>query len=845
MRRTAVLIAAAALLGPLVWAGGAQAATEPTVLVSVTGTVELLTADTLGAGGTSTDSHRDLVTQALITVNGELYTLPAPAVADLSQRADLRTGDDVQVTLRAERGLTRTAALQAAAAGDPGATVVAVTETPASAAQPEVAGTQGSVLGAHSLTVLPVYWSAPDGATQSSLTQLASGVATYWSEQSGGRLDIRPTVAPWLPITDPGSCDTGKIFGSALAANGMTSPTGTAHVVVYFPKRSDCGGWAGAGTVSGGKIWVNGVPLPDVVAHEFGHNLGLGHANTATCTAGAVRAALSDSCSIEEYGDKADPMGSAAYQATGNLNAAFADYLGWVSVVPVPSLPATVNLAPLSEFGAGRTVKLATGYGTVYVDFRPAQGRDVRKPGWAGVQVHRLVTEYGLPQTQLLDMEPTTTTPFSAADLPVGGSWEIPGTDQVLTVTAISPTQATIGLASTGPGQPPANGADVVGLTPARVLANPNVAPGAVQCVLIAARYGLPAGATSVLLNVTTVDPTGPGSVLVYPDSEGTGLTAPPAGSTVNFEPGAAVANAAFVPLPADGKVCYSTRNAARVGVLFDLTGYTLPGSGVTTQSSVRVADTRSGPGHVGPVTGPIAPRTPLEVQVTGAAGIPASALPVPAGATGVLLNVTITGARSPGNLRVYPAGAGLPDTSVVNYVPGQDKANATIVALPASGRITLYSDTDAGADVSPVNVVLDVVGYTTTGSSYTPLTPTRLLNTTWTDRPSQLSGPLTARTGYSFVVGESGAVPATATAVVLNVTAISPNTTGNLRVYPGAAGTVPPYASVLNYRPGSDTPNLVLVPVTADGRVNLYSDQGPGDTVQVAVDVVGYVAGK
>jgi len=59
-----------------------------------------------------------------------------------------------------------------------------------------------------------------------------------------------------------------------------------------------------------------------------------------------------------------------------------------------------------------------------------------------------------------------------------------------------------------------------------------------------------------------------------------------------------------------------------------------------------------------------------------------------------------------------------------------------------------------------------------------------------------------------------------------------------------GAAGTAAPFASTINYLPGSDTPNLVLVPLSGTGRVvNLYSDQGPGGTVQVAADVVGYVS--
>ncbi|WP_182111761.1 carboxypeptidase regulatory-like domain-containing protein [Actinotalea sp. JY-7876] len=381
---------------------------------------------------------------------------------------------------------------------------------------------------------------------------------------------------------------------------------------------------------------------------------------------------------------------------------------------------------------------------------------------------------------------------------------------------------------------------DYVAQTPARALSNGAVTPNLVRCLKVGGTNGVPAEATGAIMNVTAVRPNGPGYVVVYPDTAGNGKTPAPSGSTVNFEPGADVANSAFVALPANGQVCYQTRGAANVGVILDVTGYTLPSSGIVTQASQRLVDTRAGGYRVGDIAGPVAPRQVQTVKVRGEAGVPADA-------TAVVLNVTVTGPTTGGNLRVFPAGQRVPNTSVVNFAAGQDKANGTIVSLPSSGEISFYSDSPVGVGASPVQVIIDVVGYVKAETSFTGVAPERILDT----RPGAahvgpIAGALTARKVYSVPVAGVGPVPRDATAVVLNVTAIRPSANGNLRVYPDSNGngtTPPPNASAINYVPGRDIPNQVVVALPADGKVNFYSDMGAG-TVNLAVDVVGYVTG-
>jgi hypothetical protein len=60
------------------------------------------------------------------------------------------------------------------------------------------------------------------------------------------------------------------------------------------------------------------------------------------------------------------------------------------------------------------------------------------------------------------------------------------------------------------------------------------------------------------------------------------------------------------------------------------------------------------------------------------------------------------------GDLRLYPAGTGLPLVSAINYRSGQTRANNAVTPLGAAGDLTVHVDQPSGA----VHVILDVSGY-------------------------------------------------------------------------------------------------------------------------------------
>ena len=115
------------------------------------------------------------------------------------------------------------------------------------------------------------------------------------------------------------------------------------------------------------------------------------------------------------------------------------------------------------------------------------------------------------------------------------------------------------------------------------------------------------------------------------------------------------------------------------------------------------------GPQKAKALFGPIAAGGTLSVNVTGGTS------GVPADAQAVLVSVTTihaAGGTGYGNLRVFPAGSPVPDSSNINYVSTtSDVANFAIVQVGTGGQISLYSDG------SPINATVDVLGYVPAGS--------------------------------------------------------------------------------------------------------------------------------
>jgi len=116
-----------------------------------------------------------------------------------------------------------------------------------------------------------------------------------------------------------------------------------------------------------------------------------------------------------------------------------------------------------------------------------------------------------------------------------------------------------------------------------------------------------------------------------------------------------------------------------------------------------------------------------------------------------------------------------------------------------------------------------------------TPVTPVRAVDTRkGVGAPRRPIGPreeLRVR-----VAGVDGLPGSGMTAVIANVTAVSPTERMNFRVYPG--GTSMPATSNLNSVPGRNVPNLVVMGVSDDGTVSVTNSHGQ---THCLIDVFGY----
>lgn len=242
---------------------------------------------------------------------------------------------------------------------------------------------------------------------------------------------------------------------------------------------------------------------------------------------------------------------------------------------------------------------------------------------------------------------------------------------------------------------PAAAGGRYVALTPQRLL-DTRLSGGqtkAGQPLTVSVPAGVvPVGASAVVLNVTVTDQGSwyGGYLTVYP-----GAGAPPSTSSVNWQAPITTATRVTSGIDSAGRFSISDLTGGD-DVVVDLNGYYTGaaqqgGALFTPQPPARALDTRTG-------SVPVA-QQPLAVPLAGSSG-------VPAGASAVALNVTVTDLTGDSWLGLWPAGEAQPGTSDVNWARGQILSNAAIVRLGAGGALDAYVHTQSA------DVILDVVGY-------------------------------------------------------------------------------------------------------------------------------------
>ncbi|CEA08356.1 LGFP repeat [Arthrobacter saudimassiliensis] len=218
----------------------------------------------------------------------------------------------------------------------------------------------------------------------------------YWREMSNGRLGISIKTVRRHDSQARSWEDYAQVMNTVSREIGWRESPYTA--LVAFTPAADLkvggyggflgGGWTSTGT--GGRILM---PAPsgftsNVVTHEFGHTLGLLHANSLQCTNGRSDVGASGSrwndgaCSSREYADTLDLMGY-AQRDLPVINSFFWDQGGFGRGNEIRNLgqigeTRSVTLYPWGGTAANRAVKFADPVSgeVYYLELRQPSGYD-------------------------------------------------------------------------------------------------------------------------------------------------------------------------------------------------------------------------------------------------------------------------------------------------------------------------------------------------------------------------------------------------------------------------------------------------------------------------------------
>lgn len=241
----------------------------------------------------------------------------------------------------------------------------------------------------------------------------------------------------------------------------------------------------------------------------------------------------------------------------------------------------------------------------------------------------------------------------------------------------------------------------------------------------------------------------------------------------------------------------------------------------------VRVLDTRSG---VGAARATVRPLGTVSFAIPTAAGRSIGA---------VLLEVTVVNPTGSGYVTVYPSGAPRPVVSNVNFQQGRNVPNMVVVRVGVGNKVNIFNGSGGTVDL-----LADIQGYFQAGTNtvdpgtLVSVVPARFLDTR-IGVGVAVRGKVAPGSAIKLKLAGRGGIPANASAVAVNITAVRSPGRGYITVYPGDPR---PVTSTVNFEAGQDRANLALAQIGADGTISLYN--GSPYPVDLLADVSGYFVG-
>jgi hypothetical protein len=201
-------------------------------------------------------------------------------------------------------------------------------------------------------------------------------------------------------------------------------------------------------------------------------------------------------------------------------------------------------------------------------------------------------------------------------------------------------------------------------------------------------------------------------------------------------------------------------------------------------------------------------------------------------------LTATVSGADGGTPTGTVAVTDGTTSVCTITLAGSEGTCSPSATALPA-GTDTLTATYSGDATYVPAASTATVTVDPPSTAAYTPVAPVRILDTR--NGTGGFTSPVGAGKTISLQVTGRDGVPATGvTAVVLNLTATGPTASSWVIAYPDGQPR-PAEGSNLNFTKGETIPNLVTVPVGADGKIDLYNNAG---SVNLVADLFGYYVG-
>ncbi|WP_426756904.1 hypothetical protein [Myxococcus sp. Y35] len=295
-------------------------------------------------------------------------------------------------------------------------------------------------------------------------------LAKYWREVSEGRTTTTGDVVGWYTLDRAYSCsETAAMRDAAVrAVDADVDFTQYDRIFIVHPRPQAGCFYAGQATLSCGQVqtqdgtvtastaWLVAESMMshdsavELVAHEAGHNLTLGHASSRDF--GAEPLGLpGDPGIIDEYGDYFSTMGR---WNLGHYAAPQKARIGWLdaaAVAQVDGVGGTFTLSPVVASGGLKALKVRRRPGSsdwLWLEYRQPVGAyeaTLAPQVFGGALVHYddASTRDG---SHLLDFTPQTASWYDPALLP-GTTWDDPYSNLSVTVDAATTAGLTVSIA--------------------------------------------------------------------------------------------------------------------------------------------------------------------------------------------------------------------------------------------------------------------------------------------------------------------------------------------------------------------------------------------------------------